>query len=548
MSVRGAPKMEGRHVRGASLATKLTVVIALMVTVFMGGFALFLNGFMRRSAAEQLEITAFEAARTAAQMDAEAWSQWFATPYQGMTQAEIQAEVDRIPAELFEQRFLSTGEKAQRTWNQERLSRFADPNSTLLAIQQLSADGTRMVDGTYRGEIVYTPYRGRREARGQGVVEEGQLDIAGRSYRVIRGEYPILDRNGDVTGRFAAFIDARSIEAITRELNLGIAYIAVGFILAGAGLSFFMGRRIAKPLRQLQHDIRIVAGGELEHHAVPHSSDEIGELARSFNSMTRSLVEAQELEREAAASQHEVSRGAEVAQGLLPERLPRVPGFELGAHHEASEGLGGELYDVLSMSGGRYGLLVASASGSGVPAALVIAMARSTIAAVARDAYEPDQILREANALVSGRLRKGMYVSAMLAVLDPVRSTLRVANAGAEPLLSYVAADELLSPCHSEGIALGFDKGPVFDSTLKTFDLPLARGDRVVLASKGVAALVGADGKPLGDKRLKGLVRREATRSTDQFIKRVGATLAKFGGDRDREADVTLLTLARPAS
>jgi sigma-B regulation protein RsbU (phosphoserine phosphatase) len=198
---------------------------------------------------------------------------------------------------------------------------------------------------------------------------------------------------------------------------------------------------------------------------------------------------------------------------------------------------------VFEMPGGRRGFLVASASGTGVPAAMVMAMARSFVAALAGREPDPGAILREANALLSPDLRRGMYVTVLLAILDPRSHTLTVANAGHAPLL--LVRDGKLTAVHSEGIAMGLDKGPVFDSTLKVVRIPLQPGDRAVLYTPGVTRVNGADGSALGEERFAALVRREAAHPAETFTARMAAIVRKFRGEAPLTDSVTLLTLGR---
>jgi serine phosphatase RsbU (regulator of sigma subunit) len=291
--------------------------------------------------------------------------------------------------------------------------------------------------------------------------------------------------------------------------------------------------------------MEIVASGDLAHRTVAQRQDEIGVLADAFDTMTQTLAEAQQRERETAASRHQMTVAGEVASRLFPAHLPTIAGFDLAGHHESSGTLSGDYYDVLELPGGRTGLLIGAASGTGVPAAMVMAMARSFIAAVARDEADPGAVLREVNALLSGDLRRGMYVTVLLAVLDPGAATLTLANAGHPPLLLVRAGGKSIAAVHSEGIALGFDKGPVFDHTLKVVRLELAPGDRAVLYTPGITRVTGADGSLLGESRFAALVKREAGQGAEAFVKRVAATVRKFMGEARLSEDVTLLTLGR---
>jgi len=163
---------------------------------------------------------------------------------------------------------------------------------------------------------------------------------------------------------------------------------------------------------------------------------------------------------------------------------------------------------------------------------------------VAQIERDPGEVLKKVNELMSGDLREGMYVSVLLAVLEPATGLLRVANAGHAPLLVCKGGTKLAS-LHSEGIALGFDEGPVFDRTLKVAQVHLEPGDRAVLHCAGITKLLGAGGGELGEKRFKTLVLKASALPAGRFVKAVADALDSFRGKHPLSVDVTLLTLGR---
>ncbi|MBN1317139.1 MAG: GAF domain-containing protein [Anaerolineales bacterium] len=74
----------------------------------------------------------------------------------------------------------------------------------------------------------------------------------------------------------------------TLEVNLGIA---LGAVVLAIGASWVITRGIATPIADLAHTSTRIAGGDLERVAKVEREDEIGTLARAFNSMTRQLRE-----------------------------------------------------------------------------------------------------------------------------------------------------------------------------------------------------------------------------------------------------------------
>ena len=530
------------------MAAKLAGIIALVVAVFMAGFGLFLGGFFEKTVRLQNMEAAIAAARTAAQVDYDAWTAYFGTEDQGLTPSQVQERVKEMSP--FEYRAYDNDEarKQRVVWNRQRLKRLVVEGGMIvdLVTNSDSGAGSTIVAASYEGERAFQRYVGREtKTFGDAYAEEGVFSIRGDRRPVIRGVAPLLSSDGEKLGELSVFIDAASVTEAASRFKVAVSWAAMIFILAGAGISFVLGKRITFPLTKLQDDIRIVASGDLRHHTRAHSRDEIGELARTFDSMTQSLAEAQELERKAAATPRQATVAAEVAQSLVPTALPEIAGYDRAGVHQAAEDMPGEIFDVMPMADGRFGLLVARASGSGVPATLVMAMARSFLRSLSERETDPGVLLREVNRRLSGDLRKGMYVEVVMVVVDVSRGHLSLASAGGAPIYHYHAESESVSVIHSEGIALGFDAGPVFDKTLKVLEREMLPGDRIVLLTRGLLEVKGADGKPLGEKRFGALVKREGPTTAESFVGRIDATLTKFHHSAELESDVTMITLGR---
>ena len=141
-----------------------------------------------------------------------------------------------------------------------------------------------------------------------------------------------------------------------------------------------------------------------------------------------------------------------------------------------------------------------TASGRGVPAAIVLSMARSLFHAVGVLKGSPGDALRAINRILSQDLRRGMYVSALYAIVDPATGAGTLASAGHRvPALQFVSTSGGLRKLQADGIAIGLDKGPVFDRSLTETAFTLDPGDRLVLATEGAFLLQDASGEALGE-------------------------------------------------
>ncbi|MFO0983790.1 MAG: hypothetical protein U1E76_19000 [Planctomycetota bacterium] len=98
---------------------------------------------------------------------------------------------------------------------------------------------------------------------------------------------------------------------------------------------------------------------------------------------------------------------------------------------------------------------------------------------------------------------------------------------------------------HSDGIALGFDRGPVFERTLKAREIELEPGDRVLFHSPRVFSLKNRKGQELGDKNFYAVVANEAAKGNDALVTRLAQAFERFREGTVAEHEITLLGLAR---
>ena len=96
-----------------------------------------------------------------------------------------------------------------------------------------------------------------------------------------------------------------------------------------------------------------------------------------------------------------------------------------------------------------------------------------------------------------------------------------------------------------EGIALGFDKGPVFDSRLAVEKVPIEPGDRLVIVNSGAVAIVDPKGVELGEKTLYGHIVRHGALDSHEFLERLRSVLEAYADGATLPRDVSIVTVAR---
>jgi len=320
-------------------------------------------------------------------------------------------------------------------------------------------------------------------------------------------------------------------------------------LAVGALVSVWVASSVSRPVETLIDDVRQMAKGDLRHRTRARGPGEIQLLARALDRMASELEEGEASKLELAVRERELDLASGVRDALMPAGTPLIEGYDLGAAFLASPRFGGDFHDFVQRSDGTCGLLVCDVSGRGVPAALIGSTARAYLRGELERPGEVADAFKRVNRWLARDVRRGMFVSALYALLDPAAGRATVACAGHKiPLLRVCATDGQLRVVQPEGIALGFDKGPVFDRRLQVVEVPLEPGDRLVLANSAPVRIQNDEGQELGEKAFYARVKRHNAADTTQFLRALRRDLEQFAGAAGFQEDVSLVTVSRPAA
>ncbi len=319
-------------------------------------------------------------------------------------------------------------------------------------------------------------------------------------------------------------------------------------IIAGALVAFAIASRVARPIHRIIEDVRQIAKGDLAHKTHAVGSGEVELLARTIDRMTKDLDAAQDAQFELSMREREMDVASGVREALLPLTTPWVEGYDVGAIRLSAEGIGGDYHDFIELADGRFGLLVCEVSGKGVPAALVGATARSYLRTELGRGADLAESMRTLNRWLVGDVRRGMFVTVLYCLVDPAEGQASVACAGHKiPLLRCSRSDGQLRVVHPEGIALGFDKGPVFDRRLEIAEVPLEPGDRLVLTTSASVSIRNGQDEELGEKAFYARVLKHSGLETPAFLKALRRDLEAFAGVAEIPVDISFVTVSRDA-
>ncbi len=374
-------------------------------------------------------------------------------------------------------------------------------------------------------------------------IQEGVYSGGTGTFRARLFRKPVLDDNGIERGTVQVYLKAAKIDSAKSNILTAMMLPLFLAIAIGAGIGFYLSTIVTKPLKTLISDIQIVSQGDLEHETKPKSTDEVGYLARTFNLMTKSLSAAHAAELETKALEHELNIAVDIQSNLLPKRIPKIPKFEIGAYYRPSKEVGGDYYDFIQIDQNHLGVIVADVSGKGIPGSMVMTMARSLIRMEAERNLSTADTLIKTNRILARDIRRGMFVTCLYALIDVSKNTMLVSSAGHNPMVVYRKATNKYELINPNGIALGFDKGPIFERTIKEQSIPYGPGDRFVLYTDGVVEAMDAKNVEFGDERFYKMVQTLADKDSNVFINTIVKALDDHKGDSPQHDDITLVTV-----
>lgn len=174
---------------------------------------------------------------------------------------------------------------------------------------------------------------------------------------------------------------------------------------------------------------------------------------------------------------------------LLPRRLIAPPHIDIaGVYHSLGDGteLGGDIYDIWAMDGGRWGLAIADASGTGPEAAALTAMVRFSLRALSTTDSSPVSVLDNVNRALLGAdvggLEGDRFCTALFGVLTPGPESTVVLGGGGHPAPLVRRAGGAIEEIPVGGSLLGVFHGVGFGAASVT----LEAGDTLVLFTDGV--------------------------------------------------------------
>jgi len=253
-------------------------------------------------------------------------------------------------------------------------------------------------------------------------------------------------------------------------------------------------------------------------------------LAMDHARLLRDTVEAERRKKEL-----EIAR--ELQMNLLPKEPPPIPGLDIADRSEPASEVGGDYFDYLMLENGRFGVVVGDVAGHGMPAGLLMAMAKSAIHTQVQVGGSPAALMGRLSETLLRMSADNQFMTMVFAEFDLAAGEYRYSNAGHHYPLHYRAGTGAVEQLESTGVPLGLLPRP--PGPFERRDI--GPGDILVFYSDGVVEAERADEEMFGMDRLRDVVLANRRQSSETIVEAIFTAVRRFVGDRPLHDDATLV-------
>ena len=365
----------------------------------------------------------------------------------------------------------------------------------------------------------------------------------GEIYETVFGGTPLYCTYAFVEGYYIIGAIPKADALYMRNASLYVSVFMEILIFAALFILiyFLIKKIIIDNLRKINSTLSEITDGNLNVTVDVRSNEEFASLSDDINqtvsTLKRYIADA------AARIDKELEFAKQIQYSALPAIFPPFPNrndFEIYAKMVTAKEVGGDFYDFYMLSEHTLAFMIADVSGKGIPAAMFMMRAKTTIKDLAESGLNPDEIFTVANKRLCENNDAGMFVTAWLGILDLKTGVVRFVNAGHNPPLVRHEDGEFEYLKARGGMVLAGMDGVKY----RTNELSLSPGDMIFLYTDGVTEATNGSGELYGDDRLISLANQNITKNTKQLISAVKEGVDEFVGDAPQFDDITMLAVS----
>lgn len=214
----------------------------------------------------------------------------------------------------------------------------------------------------------------------------------------------------------------------------------------------------------------------------------LGTMAGQVAEVHQNILNRRRLDAQKKLEQ-EIEIASDIQKRVLPDLPESIHGHSLAGFNIPARDVGGDFYDLFTLSDKKWALLVADISGKGMPAALFMGTARNIIKSETRIDASPGNLMKHANRYIFEESNYGMFVTAFYVVIDNHNRIISYTRAGHNNQLLMKKKTMTWESLTSEGKALGLIEDVYYEEKVVSYE----PGDMLLLYTDGVTEQLGGE-------------------------------------------------------
>jgi len=262
------------------------------------------------------------------------------------------------------------------------------------------------------------------------------------------------------------------------------------------------------------------------------------ELVARVYSLLRSKRAHDQLLEKNTLIKEEMLAAKKIQQFILPDTFettyPKVHGL-----YQPLEEIGGDFYDCLDLNANMTGFLICDVTGHGIPAALVVTMAKMIFSIYAPRLISPKKVFKEINNRFMELLLEDQYLTSFYVVYDKTTNKIHYSNAGhVQPLLYKSSRRKVYTIDTESGLFLGIMENSDYDQ--KT--IVVEKGDILLMYTDGLIE-IRKDGEEFGVEALKDFLLQNVNLDGNDFCDLLHKHITRKY-KKNQKDDISLLHIA----
>jgi len=327
-----------------------------------------------------------------------------------------------------------------------------------------------------------------------------------------------------------------------------VTLISTAVVLLAVLSARRLGSRVVQPLEKLTRHINAQKNGD-DVFTVDDSyrtGDEIEILAEAFSTLSertrKYIAQITQITAEKERIGTELKLAARIQADMLPSTFPPFPErseFDLYASMDPAKEVGGDFYDFFLIDEDHLGLVIADVSGKGVPAALLMMIAKLLVQNDAMTGRSPAEVLEAVNRQICANNREEMFITVWFGVLEISTGKITAVNAGHEypAVMQPDGQFTLLKDKH------GFVIGGMEEVKYREYELQLSPGSKLFIYTDGVPEATNAENELFGTDRMLEALNTDPLAHPETVLENVRRAVDDFVLDAEQFDDMTMLCL-----